>query len=261
MSAETAIHISASVPLEHEGHRDDEANNINNYQECPSPPIEPLKPPSPSIDPSAQLPSTPTIPTLHLPIPLVCLPSHTPSKSTIIPSLPHNTMNSVGGIVSIPNSVKDLRSLSSSIGHSTLRPIPTNEGESTIRPGPGGSLISFGGQLRNLDKSFLKQFVTHSKEDSDTSSTVRLDKHGTRRERRLSGEKIPGGIDEVDVEWCFFCGKERVRAEMGLREVDLMKMLSPNATASGMEGRIQNEGEGEEEGKSWQWICRRCDRE
>ncbi|WVQ66601.1 uncharacterized protein L199_004785 [Kwoniella botswanensis] len=259
MSSETAIRLSASIPLEHEGYKDDERRNINNYHECPSPPIKSLKPPSPSINPSPQLPSTPTIPTLRLPIPLVCLPSHTPSKSTLIPSLPHKPINSGGGMGNIPNSVKDLRSLASSVGHSTLRPISTNEGESTIRPGPGGSLISFGGQLRNLDKSFLKQFATRSKEGSDSSSTVRLDEHGMMDGRRLSGEKR--GIDEVDVEWCFFCGKERIRAEMGLREVDLMKMLLPAATASGIEGKIQGEGEKEEEGKSWQWVCKRCDRE
>ncbi|WWD04034.1 hypothetical protein V865_002097 [Kwoniella europaea PYCC6329] len=258
MSAERGIHISASVPLEHEGYRDDEPSNICNHHECPSPPIRSLKPPSASINPSAQLPSTPTIPTLQLPIPHVCLPSHTPSKSTIIPSLPHKPINSDGGMGSIPNSVKDIRSLASSIGHSTLRPIFTNEGESTIRPGPGGSLISFGGQLRNLDKSLLKQFANHSKEGSDSSSTVRLDEHGMMDGRRLSGEKR--GIDEVDVEWCFFCGKERVRAEMGLKEVNLVKMLSPTVTASWMEGRIQDEGE-KERGKSWQWVCKRCDRE
>ncbi|KAK6909022.1 hypothetical protein I203_103032 [Kwoniella mangroviensis CBS 8507] len=263
MSTETAIHISSSMPLKHEGFINDEPSNIYRQHEFPSPPTESLKPPSPSINPSAQLPSTPTISTLHLPIPLVCLPSHTPSKSTIIPSLPHNPINGGGGIGSIPSSVKDLRSLASSIGHSTLRPISTNEGGSTIRPAPGlgGSLISFGGQLRNLDKSFLRQFVTRSKEGSDTSSsTVRLDEHGMMDGRRLSGEKKPGGIDEVDVEWCFFCGKERIRAEMGLREVNLVEMLSPTVIAPGMAESIQNEDE-KEGGKSWQWVCKRCDRE
>ncbi|WVW86575.1 hypothetical protein I302_108625 [Kwoniella bestiolae CBS 10118] len=270
MSTETIIRVPAILPSPQD-QCPNEDQGANGNDECPSPPLKSSKPlsfsaaithPERKVQPN--LPSTPTIPTLQMPIPLVALPSHTPSKPSTIPSLPillnHNS--SVGG-ASIRSSVRDLQSLAGSVGYSTLKPMGQGSlGESTIRPAPGwrpqGSLISFGGQLRNLDKEFIKQLVGNgsSMRGSESSSTVKIGEDGG---RRMSGEGLKRGIDEVEVEWCFFCGVERLRGEMVLKEVDLGEMLSPKGVDGGGKEREKEQGQGQGEGKSWQWVCRGCD--
>ncbi|WWC93126.1 uncharacterized protein L201_008093 [Kwoniella dendrophila CBS 6074] len=233
--------------------------------ECPSPEMKSYQR-SYKPDVESNLPSTPSIPILNLPIPSVTLTPHryTETKSTKISKI--NTQGKIPIQVdnSAPNSVKDLRSLAGSIGYSsTLKPafiIDQSPGQSindhTLKVDRKPSLISLGGQLRNLDKSFIEQYLNSSSSDtvsrrgsSEGDSTVRL------------VEKSKRGIDEVEIEWCFYCGKEGLRNDLILEEIDLNEIFRiQNNNLKEVNDQLQVNG-CRDQRRSWQWSCKdKCER-
>ncbi|WWC73392.1 uncharacterized protein I206_107359 [Kwoniella pini CBS 10737] len=212
--------------------------------ECPSPNIKSSKYPYP-LD--IQMPSTPNIPTLNLPIPLIKISPHTPSESRKIKLLSSSqTLNLGEG--SIPNSLKDLKSLTNSIGNSTLKP-SFSYSENTIRPSLNS--ISFETQLKALNPSFLKSLINSSSsstKESQSNSTNFLNKS----EKRV--------IDEINFEWCFHCGKEFLRNEMILKEVDLNIEIKKFYNQIYQLNHENNEFDNKNNqlGKSLQWVCKEC---
>ncbi|WWD20027.1 hypothetical protein CI109_104500 [Kwoniella shandongensis] len=67
-----------------------------------------------------------------------------------------------------------------------------------------------------------------------------------------AGVGARGEIDEVDVEWCFFCGREGERDRMDLKEVKWKRV--EEGDDYGMETSTACP-EGEEDA-GWQWVCK-----
>ncbi|WWC65552.1 uncharacterized protein I303_108170 [Kwoniella dejecticola CBS 10117] len=222
-------------------------DRVEGDQECPSPSLKSSqRPPLPA---DLQIASTPSIPVLALPIPLISLPSHTPSQSKGIAPIPTKQIPEDG----IPNSVRDLRSLASSVGYSTLKPCGPNslaisEYASTVKPPVGGSIASFGGQLRRLDKSFLEHLINTS--SKRTRGSISSESSTIQAGEVVKGEKR--GIDEVEVEWCVHCGKESLREDMVLMHVDLL------SGAKMQDHQDQGEEGVDVVGTSLQWVCHDC---
>ncbi|WVQ75271.1 hypothetical protein IAR50_004884 [Cryptococcus sp. DSM 104548] len=182
------------------------------------------------------------------------------------------------GIWSMPNSLRDLQSLSRSVNQSLLKPVkiklapaslaspaspvsPVGAGEGGKREmmdiGLGGTFerrlkeieIELKGQ-RSYPSSSPSRSIsvrsrpfddkTAARDDESTLKATHLSQNdgnemvGRIRRRRSRGGEVGGAIDEVDVEWCFFCGEE------GKRE------------KGGMELKKVGEGDG------WQWVCAGC---
>ncbi|ODO07109.1 hypothetical protein I350_04478 [Cryptococcus amylolentus CBS 6273] len=195
-----------------------------------------------------------------------------------------------GGEWSMPNSLRDLQSLSRSVGPSLIPPVvkPTKLAPSPISPVSPGRLDGdgvrekrgmmdigeSGGFERRLAEIELelkgqrsdpsssgerslahplsarsRPFLESTRDDESTIKGTLLSQNdgneliGRVRRRNdnmletVNGSgNVNGGqaIDEVDVEWCFFCGEE------GKRE------------KGGMELKQAGEGLG------WQWVCGEC---
>lgn len=65
---------------------------------------------------------------------------------------------------------------------------------------------------------------------------------------------IMQGVDEVGVEWCVLCGRERDRAEMELREMS--REVADRLGLYGTKGDGKAEDEPEGGGGLW-WVCQR----
>ncbi|WVR08335.1 hypothetical protein IAU60_005388 [Kwoniella sp. DSM 27419] len=271
-----------------------------------------------SLTPRPGVPPTPAIPELVLPVALAGEPSvplqpaggvgvehvqsgvDTPSNATseatpreptkpVGIGYPRDSYPSPG---SIPNSLKDLRSIARSVESSTLHPGLSLAG-STLRPWGGlGPGLRFGltpvarvegdqGDQRDdrsayAESSYGRQMRQIERELQQGGSLgalpVRVPDGGSSFEgsvaSTLRGLGLGPPIDEVAVEWCFLCGKERSRSDMHLQRVilDLAHGGRPPQEASWppREGEQHTEGtvaedEREREANaetSWQWVCR-----
>ncbi|WRT69388.1 uncharacterized protein IL334_006372 [Kwoniella shivajii] len=241
-----------------------------------------------SIGASPQYPTTPAIPSLDLPVPLISLPTHIPSEARSIPILRPREYNGIDR--SIPNSIKDLKGLMNSLEYTASRystswnlgQNSTSIGSTTVRPGPESNIVGSLGQAtikprqiqvqdqdQSVDstirprmqmqmpgslsfdsrmKSFQAEFLAQKSSSSDD-------------ERRSSGSPAQGMsrrdkemIDEVEVEWCFFCGKEKIRDGMELQQVNMTEIPRIYRAAEIKSNHLQEE----ERETSWQWVCNDC---
>ncbi|OCF37277.1 hypothetical protein I316_01186 [Kwoniella heveanensis BCC8398] len=118
----------------------------------------------------------------------------------------------------------------------------------------------------------------------DPSTEANNNEMGRETATRTGGIGTRTGIDEVEVEWCFFCGEERIRSEMTMRQVTLEQRKAMRARAldplldddDGTDGTRsersepdhRSEGTNEDisrtrhgknnnrnEEQTWQWVC------
>lgn len=139
-----------------------------------------------------------------------------------------------------PSSVKDLKSLARSLEGSTIKPVsipftfgnddPANDGEVELLDNHQGS-FEFERKMREIERELREQplSIATSSRGSQGSMTIKAGPLMGRRVRNNNG--LSRGIDEVDVEWCFLCGKEGQRGGMELKSMD---------------------------GDGWQWLCQSC---
>ncbi|WVO13644.1 hypothetical protein L204_101265 [Cryptococcus depauperatus] len=223
---------------------------LQSRQDCPSPPIKnrryPLPIPSSPLRNShfipdqldfigaRPIPPTPAISTFSLPPPIGFLtPRRSPPAASLIkfPPAPPPTRNYTAGATSvgegslIPNSLKDLYQVRS-MGSSTVKPIgirrPARAG---VDKGLMSGSLGFANRMKEIESELFKYAQDASSVWSETSQNDDKTIKGLETKMR----KV--AIDEVDVEWCFRCGKEGERGEMELKE---------------------------EEGKGLQWTCGEC---
>ncbi|WVQ79470.1 hypothetical protein IAT38_001569 [Cryptococcus sp. DSM 104549] len=182
-----------------------------------------------------------------------------------------------GGIVgdwsTCPNSVKDLRDIARSVGSVMSAISVGSAGDTTVRPAygsyvaPGGPRIEledggsestarprFGYRERGCGGGFTRQMKDIEAELLARPADPAGSLSGSRGSTTVKGQELDlgeeprpqwgvgRGIDEVEVEWCFFCGKEGGRDEMQLRSVNW----------DGANGKGEEEGDG----ASWQWVCK-----
>ncbi|OXB37106.1 hypothetical protein LQV05_004952 [Cryptococcus neoformans] len=139
-----------------------------------------------------------------------------------------------------PSSVKDLKSLARSLEGSTIKPVPISfifendnfakDGEVELLKNHQGS-FEFERRMKEIERELRKQPLSTAtpSRGSQGSITIKAGPLLGRKARNNNG--LTQGIDEVDVEWCFLCGKEGQRGGMELKSVD---------------------------GEGWQWLCQSC---
>lgn len=133
-----------------------------------------------------------------------------------------------------------LRTLARSLEGSTIKPvpIPLTFGNDNVEEDGGSQLLEnhqgsfeFEIKMREIEQELKEQPISTPtpSRGSQGSTTVKVGPVIGRRTRYGNG--LMQGIDELDVEWCLLCGKERQRDGMELK-------------------RMNSEG--------WQWICQSC---